>query len=410
MGQNNIIELNGKQYDAITGAVIGESRIKATPESRRQHLVHQGRAVDGFVRKPQPTHHVAAQVVKPTPVKAPVVKASAPSTPKKQDVTRVHRAKDAKAHQPEHSKTLMRKVVAKPKVDMKPAIKTTAPTEMMAKPASELAKQLEKKTSVTQVNPVRLARASHVAKSHHIRKFERPRHEQFSQVAPVQRPRPAVAGNNAVRPMGQDFRRSAKPQPIASRSVALEQAAQRLKSKQKATDMFEDALIHAASHEEPMHKASGKRATHRRRWVSVAAGIAAFLVIGGFITYLNMPGIELRVASMHAGFHAEMPSYKPTGYALVGGVKATDGMVQLTYRSGSSAYQITQVPSDWNSATLLDQNTEQRGAPEQTIQSEGRIIYLYDGSASWVDGGVRYEINGNANLTADDLVSLATSM
>ena len=123
-----------------------------------------------------------------------------------------------------------------------------------------------------------------------------------------------------------------------------------------------------------------------------------------------MPGIELRVASMHAGFHAEMPSYKPTGYALMGGVKATDGMVQLTYASGSSSYQITQVPSDFNSATLLDQNTEQRGAPKQTVQSEGRIIYLYDGSASWVDGGVRYEVSGNANLTADDLVALATSM
>jgi hypothetical protein len=181
-------------------------------------------------------------------------------------------------------------------------------------------------------------------------------------------------------------------------------------TKQSAADLFEEALIHATSHEEPIHKTSGRRATNRRRLVSITAGIAAFLVIGGFITYLNMPGIELRVASIHAGFHAEMPSYRPTGFALVGGVKASEGVVQLTYQSGSSAYRITQIESDWNSATLLDQNTEQRGAPKQTVQSEGRIIYLYDGSASWVDGGVRYEVTGNANLTADDLVSLATSM
>ena len=32
MGQKNIIELNGKKYDADTGALLSESRIKATPE------------------------------------------------------------------------------------------------------------------------------------------------------------------------------------------------------------------------------------------------------------------------------------------------------------------------------------------------------------------------------------------
>lgn len=406
MGQNNIIELNGKQYDAITGVVIGESRIKATPQSSH-HTRHQGRAIDGFIRK-STAGSQAPQVVKPAPVTVahPV---HAPASPKKQDISRVG-AHNAKAHQPERPKTLMRSTVAKPKLDMKPAIKTSLPSEMMAKPASEIAKQqLEKKVSVTQVNPLRLARANHVAKSHHIRKFERPRHEQVSPVAVAahSRPQPAV---KATRPMGQDFRQASSARPIASRSVALEQAAQRMATKQSAANLFEEALIHATSHEEPVHKASGKRATNRRRLVSITAGIAAFLVIGGFITYLNMPGIELRVASIHAGFHAEMPSYRPTGFALVGGVKASDGVVQLTYQSGSSAYRITQIESDWNSATLLDQNTEQRGAPKQTVQSEGRIIYLYDGSASWVDGGVRYEVTGNANLTADDLVSLATSM
>ncbi|HEU4913953.1 MAG TPA: DUF4367 domain-containing protein [Candidatus Saccharimonadales bacterium] len=404
MGQNNIIELNGKQYDAITGALIGESRIKATPVSRAPRS-HQGRVIDGFVRKPSQTSAVP-QVQTPTPKSNHATAAPAKPAAHQPKMADVRRAKptQVKHHQPERSKTLMRHVVHKPTVNMKPAIKTTGPAEMIAKPASELATQLEKKVSVTQVNPVRLARASHVPKSHHIRKFEKQRYGH----TPAQRP---SQYNTATRPVRQDLRHASRPTPIASRSVALEQAAARLSTRQSANDLFEAALIHAASHEEPRHKPSGRKALRRKRMVSLVAGLGAFLVIGGFVTYLNMPGIELRVASVRAGFHAELPSYKPTGYALDGGVKASEGKVEVTYRSGDSSYKITQVASDWNSATLLDQNTEQRGAPTQTIQSEGRIIYIYDdNNASWVDGGVRYEVTGNANLNADDLVSLATSM
>ena len=210
----------------------------------------------------------------------------------------------------------------------------------------------------------------------------------------------------AARPVAQQQAHGAK----ASRSIALERAAKSLQAKQNATDLFEQALIHATSHEEPHHKSSGKRATRHRRMASVFAGLGAFLVIGGFIAYLNKPTIELHVASVHAGFSAELPSYKPNGYALNGGIKAQNGQVQMTYRSGDSQYTITQVASDWNSTTLLDQNTDQKGAPSRTVQSEGRTIYIYDNSASWVNSGVKYEINGNAQLDTDELVSLATSM
>ncbi len=403
MGQNNIIELNGKQYDAVTGALLGESRVKATSVSRTEAPRHQGRVIDGFVRQSQTHINLAPQATKLSPAKAIPAGQVRNATGKKMDIQRVN-AKPAQAHKPERAQTLMRHVVRKPKIDMKPAIKTTGPAEMMAKPASELATQLEKKLSVTQIDPIRLAHANHIAKSPHIRKFDKPRVEH----AVADRPRQYA--NSTNRPMHQEFHRGAKPQPIASRSVALEQAAQRLKSRQNSTDMFEAALIHATSHEEPHHKAGGRRAIRRHRMVNAVAGIAAFLVIGGFITYINMPGIELRVASVHAGFHAEMPAYRPTGYALTGGVKASSGRVEMTYRSGDSSYKVTQVASNWNSETLLDQNTEQRGAPSQTIQSEGRIIYIYKNNATWVNGGVRYDISGNANLNADDLISLATSM
>lgn len=394
MGQNNIIELNGKQYDAITGAFLGESQARTTPVSHAG-LQHRGRAIDGVVRGAKQSQALAPTVIKPSADAPKVAQPSMPSSAKRMDIKRA--PKQIKAHQPQRAKTLMRHAVSKPQTEMKTAIKTAGPTEMMAKPKSDLAKPLEKKLSVSNVDPVRLARSRQVARSHHIRRYHQPRAERQQQPAiPAQALRPQ---QKAAQPIRSDVRPA---QPAA--------VSQPVPAKQHVDDIFEAALAHATSHEQPMHRTNGRKAARKRRFVGVMAGIAAFLVLGGFLAYLNMPAIELRVASMQAGFHASKPSYQPTGYSLDGGVKSAEGRVEMTYRSGDSAYKITQVASDWNSATLLDQNTEQRGAPKKTIQSKGRIIYIYDNTASWVNGGVRYEIKGNAALDSQELVSLATSM
>lgn len=424
MGQNNIIELNGKKYDAITGAMLGESKIKATPVSRAMHS-RRGRAMDGVIRKPS-TATAASHVIKPTPVVAPKVAAPAAkplhaASTKKMDISRPSGvpAKKVTGQKQQRSQTLMRHVVKKPQVQMKPKIKPTAPSEIMAKPKSELAKQLEKKVSVTQVNPSRLARAGHVSRSHHIRRYAQDRRPQVAphanatpvaraaaHYAATARPATTARAHAVTHPQQHHLQQGAK----ASRSIALERAAKSMAAKQQAADMFEQALIHATSHEEQHHKSNGARARRHRRLASAFAGVGAFLVIIGFVAYLNKPAIELHFASATAGFHAEMPSYKPAGYALKGGIKSESGRVAMTYKSGDSSYTITQTASNWNSATLLDQSTDQRGAPTRTVQSDGRIIYIYNNSATWVNSGVHYEVNGDAQLSTDELVSLATSM
>lgn len=398
MGQHNIIELNGKQYDAVTGTLLGESRIKAVPATYPMRS-HHGRAVDGFMRMPKKQTNTT--VIKPTEIpKATPAQKIKPLAGKKMDITRTT-TKVVKAHQPERSKTLMRHVVSKPATQIKPAIRTTAPTEMMARPTSTLAKPLEKKLSVTQVDPVRLARARHVAKSQHIRRFSQSRqtNPEPSTARPVL-PAPATAVA---------YKTTQQPTHAVSPSIALAKAKQEL-TKQNSLDVFEAALAHAVSHEQLPPKHVKRRGAHRRL-VNVFAGVGAFLIIGGFIAYLNMPAITLQVASMRAGFHAQMPGYQPTGYALNGGIQSSKGKITMHFSSGDSSYQITQQASDWNSATLLDQKTTEQGTPSQTVQSKGRIIYLYDdNTATWVNGGVRYEISGNATLGANDLVSVATSM
>lgn len=396
MGQNNIIELNGKKYDATSGALLGESKIKTTP-AQPTAVARQGRVLDGFIRPSTGKQHHGS--------KTAAAKTAKPQTVPQPDQVRTVRTKPLKAHQPERPKTLMRHVVHKPQATIKPHIKTVVPSEMAAKPASSLMQPLEKKMSVAQVNPIRMARSRQITKSQHIRRY----HEQKAQSQPQQTV-PAIRPN------------AARPAQYANTSTRLNQPAQavharsvrttlEVQSNTNPTDIFEAAIAHARSHEQKTPHGAYRHSARRRRVVNIMAGVGAFLLIAGFIGYLNLPAMELRIASMRAGFHAEMPSYKPTGYALAGDIESGDGKIAMSFRSGDSSYKITQEASDWNSTTLLDQNTPDRGTPSQTIQSKGRTIYIYsDTSATWVNGGVRYEITGNATLDADELVALATSM
>lgn len=421
MGQKNIIELNGKKYDALTGEFLGESHVKATTASR-SIASQRGRVIDGFVKNKAVSHPT---VITPQPLKAPKkapqshASNAKPSAIKHMDVRRTTAKVTQGHHKQERPKTLMRHVVKKPQVTMKPSLKTTNPSEIMAAPKGTVARPLEKKLSASNVNPFRLARARHVPKSHHIQRFEKVRqpvphvaasHQQTpaslsTSAAAISRPAQYA---NATRSMRQDFR-PVTPQTAVTSSVSPVTTSHAASS--KAADIFEAALAHATSHEEKTPVHAKYRSSRQRRWVNVMAGIGAFLLIGGFIGYMNMTNIELRVASVRAGFQAQLPSYQPTGYALDGGIKSANGQVAMNFRSGDRIYTVTQEASDWNSSTLLDQTAAERGEPSQTIQAKGRTIYIYDDSnATWVNGGVRYQVNGNAPLNADELVSLATSM
>jgi hypothetical protein len=274
----------------------------------------------------------------------------------------------------------MRRTVHKPDITLKPAIKPQAPAEVMAKPQSALVR----KASAFAIDPLRLERAAHTHKHQIISNF-RPAN-QLTPMHTVAQHVPVIA----VRP-------APAPQPVVQPVRKPHQ------------DIFERAIANATSHEQPKHIPRAHKA--RRRLINTLAIVGTFLVIGGFIGYLNIPNIELRVASMQAGFSATKPSYTPTGYALIGGVKRSGGIVTLSFRSGDSQYTITQQASDWNSQTLLD-NTLALAGSHDTLQKNGQTIYIYGNgtNAAWVNGGVRYDVTGNAELSDDEITAIATSL
>lgn len=403
----NVIELNGKRYDAVTGKMLGPSTAKAVAHAaEHQHRPTPGRVVDGFFRAPasapaKPTAKTRRVATRSTtvaraktakvsskPAKASTVAAKKLPTAVQHHAGHAHVHTPAPAvhhHKPQRSTTLMRSTVRKPDVRMKPAIKPQAPAEVAAKPASALAR----KRSVAQVDPSRLERAHHTPTHQAVRKFH-PVHYGMATVRHTVQP---AAGHVPVIPV--------RPQPV---TLAFNPVA----AAQPTPDIFEQAIKHARSHQQPPVP---RRRTHHRRFVNITAGVGVLLVLIGFITYLNLPNIQLHVASFEAGFHASMPGYQPTGYALQGGVQEHGGTVSMHFVSGDSSYTITQQSSNWDSQSLLD-NTLALAGTHQVVERGGRIIYIYGkgANAAWVTGNVRYDITGNASLGSEELANIAASM
>jgi hypothetical protein len=187
-----------------------------------------------------------------------------------------------------------------------------------------------------------------------------------------------------------------------------------------ASNPFDRALEHASSHEQPKHRKSTVRRRVARklhvstRTLNTGMGLAAALVLGGYIAYQNVPNLAVRLAATRAGVHASLPGYQPAGFALAGPIQYQPGELTLSYKSNNNdnrEFQVKQKASSWNSETLLDSFINANKLAYQTYQDKGKTIYIYDGNnATWIDGGVWYQVNGNAALNSDQLLRIAGSL
>lgn len=189
-------------------------------------------------------------------------------------------------------------------------------------------------------------------------------------------------------------------------------------SKSSGEDLFNAALSKADSHKQVHHKVSRRK--HRiakKLGISARAGniVTAILVIavlGSFIAYQNASNLSMRVAASKSGLStAALPNYKPAGFSLNRHIGSEPGQVTLNYQSNSDdrSFTVTQASSSWSSQTLADSFLNDKQA-ERVVQSDGKVVYLYNGSdATWVEGGVWYRVEGNSSLTPDQLLQLANS-
>lgn len=345
--RQHVIELNGQKYDALTGKLLG-----ATSANAAQY-------VSDVARPKQPRTSPTAKTVH---------------------------------HKTQKSQTLMRTVVKKPAK----AHTLHAKAAPIAKPAAGnlggVIKPVQKFHQHTISQP-RAIRAQHVNQSNLVSKFA---------AKPVTKVQSAVVPVAAAPVVAADSHRP-QPQPIAS----------------DATLIFNQALANATSHFEPQQKTPGRlsRTAGRFNISSRALGFASaslvLVIVGSLVAYQSMPVVSMQIASSRAGVRANLPEYRPSGFSMAGPIAYKPGEVSIDYKSNSDDrnFQVVQRSSNWNSQALLENFISANYKSYQTIQSNGRTIYVYDnGSASWVDGGIWYQINGSATLSSDQLLNLARSL
>jgi hypothetical protein len=374
------IELNGKLYNAATGALVTDvapSFVPTAPHAPQKQPVvppnpaGAGLNLDGFMRRPK-----SANQTHRTP------KAKHP----------VH------AHSPQHSHTLMRHAVKKPAAHVPIKAFAIADAKETASPAESL---VESKALPQEHLTSRQQRAQNTARSSMVSKFGSAKKAVSTTVTsvPVQ-----------PHPTEQIFTPPAAPpiNPIMAPATPP-------KVNRSGDDLFTKALQNV--NVQPVKPLASPRKAKKQSALAKGLGIGALslvtLIVVGLVGYISMPALSLKLANTRAGFSASLPSYAPAGYILQDSITAAHGNVTLKYnasKSPNSSYQLVQQPSSWNSQALLENYVSGQGT-YQIYPDHGRTIYIYgQHDATWVNGGVWYLVKGNASLSTDDLLHIANSI
>jgi len=418
MESKTTIEVNGRTYDAITGAVVGSAQ--TAPVLRKT-----GRNIDGFFRP--------RTVITPT-LKAPesvdnsiaALADTAPSAPQltsrrtvnharahtpqpakaRRDIPVTHHKTESHAlfvkrsgvnhvkhHVAQHSTTLRRDVVPAPSTS----------THNLLRPVGALQhsrpRGIEIKNPASSIDQERLARAQEAEKSSLIS-----RHQEiaptvapiFNQASVHTAPQPAKP---AATPGAAGNVPSTPPPKLSNRPI----------------DIFEHALANANNfvdiHEH--RKLYVKRA--RTHVASMAVGSLALIVIASFIAYQNNPSLQFKIATIKAGVSATMPNLAAAGFKF-NGVKAGDGKLTIGLHSDTTNgdFQLTQANTNLSDSDMIQTigATNSSGEPTySTVNANGTKVYRFSNTnATWVSDGEWYTVDGNTALTNNQLRSLVQNI
>lgn len=240
----------------------------------------------------------------------------------------------------------------------------------------------------------------HVAKSPHISRFSthaKPKPVEHKVAESVEKP----VVSHAVLRAHQTAAKPSAPERLSSRALKEKLIAERLAAVN--TDI----------------SAGNDRATRRSlfngkpRLASMVTACFALVILGAYLTYLNMPNLSVRVAASQAGIAASFPEYRPDGYRFAGPVAFAPGQVSMTFQAngGDHSYTITEQSSSWDSQAVYDNLVAKASDGGYITNSQqGLTVYTYGNKAAWVNGGILYTVDGDAPLSNEQLLNIAGSL
>lgn len=277
-----------------------------------------------------------------------------------------------------HSKTLNRRYVKSPVAKKKSAPATTIP-----KKAPQTTVRYQKSPMITKFAKPEQAPVKQSVKKRTIA---------INDIGPIAHPKVAALK---------------KPTPQLAKSTAAAAAA---KPRTNA-DVKKTAIEQALAKSQPNKKQQKKQRS--KRLVNIASASLALVLFAGYLTYINMPSLSVRIAAAQSGIAATYPSFQPAGYSLKGPVAYENGEVTMNFASNSNAqkFALNQSKSSWDSSALLDNYVQQASNGNyQTFSDSGLTVYVYNTNAAWVNGGILHTITGDASLSSEQILHIATSM
>lgn len=360
MAGKNIITINGRAYDALTGMPVAHSN-SAPAHKPEHHAPH--------AHKP---HKAFSDISGPTRIR--------PTEPAVQKHSVEHSEVKARAvHQkPQKSQTLLRAALKKP-----------APL-----------RQLEPVPVKIEADYAKAKPAVQHHRSPIISKFGGLPVEK-----PTTKPEPIAAAPEAA----------PRVHPVVTKALAsrpeVAAPAQPQSPKELKEALIRERLAEAQPNTE-RHQAHHGRRFSQPRLATILMSSLALLLLAGYLTYINLPNISMRVAATRAGIAANYPNYNPDGYHFAGPITYQPGEVNISFKSNTNDrnFVIKQKASSWDSQAVLDNYVSKKTGTYLTYQERGLTIYSYGNHAAWVNGGLMYTIDGDAPLSSDQLLRIATSM
>ncbi|HSE61150.1 MAG TPA: hypothetical protein VLA88_02555 [Candidatus Saccharimonadales bacterium] len=198
--------------------------------------------------------------------------------------------------------------------------------------------------------------------------------------------------------------------PTVAKVVQKVQTTQQLSGKALKEQLIKERLAEVS--DTPKKDKKKGFFSRKPRLAAVLSTTLALLLLGGYLTYMNLPVISMQVAASRAGVNATFPTYKPDGYSLNGPITYAPGEVSINYKSTTNEndFKITQKPSNWDSQGLLDNYVTRQTENYLTFQESGVTVYTFGNHAAWVNGGIVYTLDGSASLSSDQVLRLAKSM
>lgn len=258
----------------------------------------------------------------------------------------------------QRSKTLMREVVAKPRA---------------------------KRNNPSTTSQPRVARAASVPKSPAIRHFSK--------------------HGKAEQPLHGEVIHSRQSTSAVALAAPLPNVLAGL-SHQRLEKMLDAALLSADAQKRAL------RVRRLPRWLVATLAVVVVAVGGTLFAWKNIPQASMKVAGLKAHINSSVPAYVPSDFKFAGPVESHDGTASMTYRSASNdgqSFTIKQQASNWDSSTL-EANIPK--SQVQTSQVKGTTVYIYgaNNNATWVNNGIRYTIEDNAQLNSGELLKVADSL